>query len=278
MKGSKKISITKIQAEQRTIVEDSSAIEDPLEIIIQYLENELIIEKVISITMRTPGADPLLAAGFLFTEGIIKHPSAIQEIDFKKNVLGNPDSNRIMVQLNESATVDLKKLERNFYTTSSCGVCGKTSIEAVKTTSSFKINSQSPIIKKEIIYKLPELLNQNQKLFASTGGIHATALFDLKGNFVDAQEDVGRHNAMDKLIGNVMMNNQLPLSDHIMLVSGRASFELIQKAAMSGVPILVAVGAPSSLAIELAEESNMTLIGFAKSNGFNIYCHPNRID
>lgn len=278
MSGTKKISITKFQNNQRTISEDVSAVEDPLEIIVQYLKDKQEIEKVISITMRTPEADQLLAAGFLFTEGIIKKANDVQLIQNKKDILGQPDPNRIIVRLNdEEPLFDFKKLDRNFYTTSSCGVCGKTSIEAVKTTSSFDINNDIPVVEKEVIYKLPNLLNSHQKLFATTGGIHATALFDKTGNFVDAQEDVGRHNAMDKLIGNAMMRKYLPLSNNIMLVSGRASFELIQKAAMAGVPILVAVGAPSSLAIELAEASNITLIGFAKTESFNIYTHPNRI-
>ena len=278
MKGTKEITITKIQAESRTTTQDISAVEDPLEIIVQYLQDGKATEKVISITMRTPEADQLLAAGFLFTEGIIKEANDIQSIQAKKNVLGQPDLNRILVQLNDNQpTFDFKKLERNFYTTSSCGVCGKTSIDAVKTTSAFTIDLNLPLISKEIIYQLPDLLNNHQKIFSSTGGIHATVLFDNKGNFLYVQEDVGRHNAMDKLIGNAMMQKKLPLSQNIMLVSGRASFELIQKAAMAGVPILVAVGAPSSLAIELAESSNMTLIGFAKEDSFNIYSHPHRI-
>ncbi len=278
MKGTKKISITKINGDQRTIIDDVSAVEDPLEIIVQYTQDRNEVQKVISITMRTPKADRFLAAGFLFTEGIINASDDIESIRSKNNVLGQPDENRIIVQLKDKDGVfDFKNLERNFYTTSSCGVCGKTSIEAVKTTSSFVIDINEPQIHKEVIYKLPNLLNNNQQLFSTTGGIHATVLFDSNGNFIDVQEDVGRHNAMDKLIGNALMQNKLPLSKNIMLVSGRASFELIQKAAMAGVPILVAVGAPSSLAIELAAESNMTLIGFAKGNSFNIYTHPDRI-
>lgn len=278
MVGTKKINITRIQGDLTTTIEDTSAVEDPLEIIVHYLQDGKATEKVISITMRTPVADELLAAGFLFTEGIIKASKNIQSIESKKDVLGNPDPNRIVVKLNDqNHTFDFKKLERNFYTTSSCGVCGKTSIDAVKTTSSYEVDLNNPVIPKSIIHQLPELLNEHQQIFASTGGIHATVLFDKNGKFIDMQEDVGRHNAMDKLIGNAMMQNQLPLSNSIMLVSGRASFELIQKAAMAGIPILVAIGAPSSLAIELADASNMTLIGFAKHNSFNIYTHPGRI-
>lgn len=277
MKGTKKIKITKVSAGLSIEQQDYLAIEEPLEIIIQYPEAEKWIEKTISITMRTPGNDNLLAVGFLMTEGIIKNGDAIESIEHKKDVLQRDDPNRILVKLSNESKVDLAKLERHFYTTSSCGVCGKTSIDAVKTKSEFKISAELPTFSTKIVGKLPTILANNQKIFESTGGIHAAALFEIDGSYIDAQEDVGRHNALDKLIGQRLLQNQLPLSDKILLVSGRASFELIQKATMAGIPIFIAVGAPSSLAIELAESSNITLIGFAKQNGFNIYTHPEKV-
>jgi len=179
--------------------------------------------------------------------------------------------------MNEGVDFDVKKMERNFYTTSSCGICGKASIESIKTYS-YCYESRMPfIVPKELIIGLPGKLREQQKVFEYTGGLHASALFDREGTIVFVREDVGRHNALDKLIGASLAKEQLPLSQHILLLSGRASFELIQKAAMAGIQLVAAVGAPSSLAVETAEEFQMTLIGFLRDNRFNIYSFPERI-
>lgn len=246
-------------------LEDQLAVEEPLEIKIKYSEEGSIVEKNISVTMRTPGNDDELACGFLFTEGIIKNSAEI------KSVTQNSE-NSICIQLNENIKPSENKLERNFYTTSSCGVCGKASIDAIATVSNFKIKDKFKNVSPDIIISLPEKLSKQQEIFKSTGGLHASALFDLSGMFLELREDVGRHNALDKLIGSRLLKNIIPLNDTILLLSGRASFELIQKASMAGIPVVVAIGAPSSLALELAKESGITLIGFLRGEKYNRYC------
>lgn len=257
--------ILKVKDNSSLVVEDTAAIEEPLEItIINEVE-----QKVISITMRTPGNDEELAAGFLFTEGIIKNDNSIKS--FSKGL------NTISVHINAGTEINLKSSDRNFYMTSSCGVCGKSSIDSVRTNSQYKINLKVNVVSKKTILCLPELLRQNQNIFDTTGGLHASGLFDFSGNFIVLKEDVGRHNALDKIAGYALQNKLIPLSNKILLLSGRASFELIQKALMIGIPIICAVGAPSSLAIDLARENNITLIGFLRENRFNIYTYPERI-
>lgn len=257
--------ILKVQNEDIKELNDTAAIEEPLEISIIH-GNE---KKVISITMRTPGNDKELAAGFLFTEGIIKDDNSIES--FSKGM------NTVTVHIKENAQIDLKSSERNFYMTSSCGVCGKSSIDSVRTNSQYKIDSAKSIVTKKTILALPEILRKHQSIFDSTGGLHASGLFDFHGSYIALKEDVGRHNALDKLAGYALQNKLVPLSDNILLLSGRASFELIQKALMIGIPVVCAVGAPSSLAIDLAKENNITLIGFLRENRFNIYTYPERI-
>ena len=252
--------------------EDQLAIEEPLEIQISFLEEDKRIQKSISITMRTPGHDTELATGFLFTEGIIQNKEQIKAV--KSSVL---DENKVVVTLTDTETPALKSLERNFYTTSSCGVCGKASIDAIKTISMYSELNDAVMISKEILFKLPALLQKQQSIFKSTGGLHASALFDTEGNFITLREDVGRHNALDKVVGSAFYNDHLPLSNTILLLSGRASFELIQKANMAGIRVVAAIGAPSSLAAQLAEECNMTLIGFLGNEKFNIYSGWNRV-
>jgi len=177
-----------------------------------------------------------------------------------------------LVELQDNIIPNENKLERNFYTTSSCGVCGKASIDAINTVSNFKIENKFIRPDPSVIVSLPEKLSKQQEIFKSTGGLHASALFDLSGEFIELREDVGRHNALDKLIGSMLIKNIMPLSKSILLLSGRASFELIQKASMAGIPIVVAIGAPSSLALELAKESGITLTGFLRGDKYNIYC------
>lgn len=271
MKSSLKIKISKYSGKESELLEDIIAMEEPLEIQLVYGDNEDRIIKTISITMRTPGNDKELAAGFLFTEGIIQNADQINEIKTLPF-----DENKILVSLTENVRPDLKNSERNFYTTSSCGVCGKTSIEAIRSVSIYNNLKDSIILEPEVIYKLNEELINKQKIFQTTGGLHASVLFDLTGKFELLMEDVGRHNALDKVIGQCFINDVLPLSNKILLLSGRASFELIQKAVMAGIKVVVAIGAPSSLAVRLAEESDITLIGFLKKDRFNVYSGEKR--
>lgn len=267
--------------------EDVLAVEEPLEIRVGFEHNGKRTHRAISITMRTPGSDGELAAGFLFTEGIIKSPEQIKQIRHCGLTIGKGkgtidrakalNSNTIRVDLNAGVGIDLKRLERHFYTTSSCGVCGKSSIDALKTGTEKLTQRDHPKIGADIIHSLPEILRASQDVFDDTGGLHASALFNTNGELEIVREDVGRHNALDKVIGAKFMADELPLSDKILLVSGRASFELVQKALMAGIPVLGAVGAPSSLAVELAAEFGMTLIGFVRDERFNIYTGEARI-
>lgn len=246
-------------------VTDVVAVEEPLEIQLQYSSSTGQIKKSIAVTMRTPGHDEELATGFLFTEGIINHINDIDKINSHAS-----DKNKILVVLKENIKPRLLQAERNFYTTSSCGVCGKASIEAVHVNIPDR-EIKSMQITEELLYKLPLLLREQQEAFENTGGIHASALFDINGNLMLLKEDVGRHNALDKLIGHAFMRNLIPLDQHILLLSGRASFELIQKAAVAGLQVVAAIGAPSSLAVDMAIENNITLIGFLKPGKFNVY-------
>jgi FdhD protein len=254
--------------------EDRLAVEEPLEIRLAYLgQNGLPVIQPISVTMRTPGPgeDIELAAGFLLTEGIIQQRKDIQE-------LMQVDAHVVLVQLASSVKVDLGRLERHFYTSSSCGVCGKTSIDAVRNTCpTWQEDSFTPICQ-SLIYTLPHRIKKLQGTFNTTGGLHASALFDNRGNLLLLKEDVGRHNALDKLIGSALFDNKLPLHQYILLLSGRASFELIQKATMAGINFVCAVGAPSSLAVELAKERGMTLLGFLRNERFNIYTGEQRVN
>ena len=266
--------------------DDVLAVEEPLEIRIGFREDGISTHRAISITMRTPGDDAELAAGFLFTESIICRPDEIGQIRHCGLKIGKVrgtldraaalNSNTIRVDLADGVSVDLKKLDRHFYTTSSCGVCGKSSIEALRSVTD-PIPEGNFRVSGDIIHKLPTTLRNSQGVFDRTGGLHASALFDADGGLDLIREDVGRHNALDKVIGRRFLDGGLPLSDRILLVSGRASFELVQKALMAGIPILAAVGAPSTLAVELAAEYGMTLVGFVRDGRFNIYTGAERI-
>ncbi|MCF2500685.1 formate dehydrogenase accessory sulfurtransferase FdhD [Dyadobacter chenhuakuii] len=252
--------------------EDDLAVEEPLEIQLSYTESGKKIKKSISVTMRTPGNDDELAVGFLFTEGIVAEKSQV-----KAAASDIFDENKVIVNLADAFVPVINSLERNFYTTSSCGVCGKASIDAIKTVSAYQNDDNTLLVSKKVIFSLKDQLNVQQSIFETTGGLHASALFDVNGHFIALREDVGRHNALDKLIGNALLEDQLPLANKILLLSGRASFELIQKAGMAGIQVVAAIGAPSSLAVKLAEESNITLIGFLKNDKFNIYSGFERI-
>lgn len=267
-----KTSITKISGSTATDTNDLLAVEEPLEIRLEYGPANKRARKNISVTMRTPGNDTELVTGFLYTEGIIKSIADVEavEADSKKD-------NIVVATLSESFAPDLGNIERNFYTTSSCGVCGKASIEAVKTTCNIPDSHDNLRIPHQLLFQLPGRLRAQQQLFENTGGIHACALFDITGALLLLREDVGRHNALDKLIGAALNAGMTPLDKHILLLSGRASFELVQKAIMAGIKIVAAVGAPSSLAAEMAEEWGLTLIGFLRDERCNIYSGAERV-
>jgi FdhD protein len=252
--------VTRIDAEGATEADETVVVEEPLEIRVG--------DKPVSVTMRTPGHDFELAAGFLFTEGIVPSAADIEHIRH----WGSP--NVVRVDLREGVRVDLQRLQRHFYATSSCGVCGKTSIDALR------VNTppvQPAAIQPEVIHALPEALRAAQTAFDATGGIHGAGLFNTDGTLLRAREDIGRHNAVDKVIGACLLE-QLSFANTILFVSSRTSFELVQKAAVAGIPVLAAVGAPSSLAIELAAEMHITLLGFVRDGRYNTYTTFRRRD
>jgi FdhD protein len=241
-----------------------------LEIRVRFRRGPNVVQKPVSVTMRTPGSDPELAAGFLFTEGIIHEASWIEAIEIKSD-----NENSILVAL--SHEVDLNRLERHFYTSSSCGICGKTSIEALAINREIALSQRLPQVNPEMVLTLPERLLRQQAHFSKTGGLHAAALVNSEGTVRAIREDVGRHNAVDKVIGHALLTKTINFSSSILMVSGRAGFELVQKAIMAGVPIMAAVGAPSSLAVELARQYDLTLIGFLRGNRFNLYSGRQRM-
>lgn len=262
--------INKILKTSSFVIEDIVAVEEPLEIGIYYYEGNDLVFKKVSITMRTPSDDKALALGFLFTENIIQAYHQVEKVE-------TPIHNTIHVFMKKGVVIKVDSLDRNFYTTSSCGVCGKASIDAIRTIESRANSKDDVAIPLEIIYQLKHKLIEKQSLFETTGGLHASALYDLNGNLLYLKEDVGRHNALDKLIGQGLLDTMLPLDHHVLLLSGRASFELIQKAAAVHIKVICALGAPSSLAISLAKEFDITLIGFLKNESLNVYCGEKRI-
>jgi FdhD protein len=269
--------VIKVTDEDNLGTTDALAIEEPLEIRLEHGRADERKVQNVSVTMRTPGNDAELALGFLFTEGIIKLQTDTHSIEHCFIACADNKENVIQVSLKEGIEPNLQNTERNFYTTSSCGVCGKASIRSIKTVSAFQNSNTENQVDADLLHQLPLILQKQQEVFADTGGLHASALFDAKGELLLVREDVGRHNALDKLIGAALNKNMLPLNRHILLLSGRASFELVQKAAMAGINIIAAVGAPSSLAVKLAEEFNITLVGFLRNRRFNIYTQAQRI-
>ncbi len=250
---------------------DELAVEEPLEIRLDCDIEGRRVHRGVSVTMRTPGHDAELAAGFLFTEGIVTDRAQVAGVHPCRS------GNRVRVELRPGVQVDLARLERHFYTASSCGVCGKASLDAVRVCPLYRPVADQPVIDAAVVRRLPEALRAAQAVFDRTGGLHASALFDVGGRLLEVREDVGRHNALDKLIGTAFLAGRTPLSGAVLLVSGRASFELVQKAAVAGIPILAAVGAPSSLAVELAREHGLTLLGFVRHDRFNVYTGAARI-
>jgi len=269
------LQVRKVQATGKLDTDDPVVIEEPLEIRVIHGKSPDRTEESISVTMRTPGHDGELASGFLFTEGIIPSARAITGVE-QDSATG---PNTIRISLDDNVEFNPGKLKRHFYTSSSCGVCGKTSIDAIRSAFPRSLTKRpSWQIAASLLYGLPGSLRRSQDIFDSTGGLHASGLFDLQGNLLLLMEDIGRHNALDKLIGSALQKDLLPLDAHILVLSGRACFELIQKAAMAGIRAVAAVGPPSSLAVSLAAEYEMTLVGFLQAKRFNIYTGAGRIN
>lgn len=272
------IDVSKIDGERQFLQADDVAVEEPLEIQVSSLSPSGSAAKSVSITMRTPGDDAELAVGFLFTEGIITSAAQIASVEpVGAPAPGGDYRNIIRVELQPEVSLDLERLERHFYTTSSCGVCGKASLEALRVTGQQPMTSVSTRFSREVIVQMPDKLRDSQLVFSRTGGLHAAAVFTPDGEIQIVREDVGRHNAVDKVIGALLRAGRLPAREMGLLVSGRASFELMQKALVAGLPLLAAVGAPSSLAVSLATEFDMTLIGFLRGGRFNLYSGQRRL-
>ena len=268
--------VVTIEGSKRSAKSDRLATEEPMELRVGVRAGGDWRLQSVAVTMRTPGNDFELAAGFAFTEGIIASKDDIESIAYCTDPKEPQNYNIVNVYLSGAPKFDVEKLSRHVYTSSSCGVCGKGSIDLVRAAC-----PRRPIgdfaLRPEVLSTLPAALSKGQALFSQTGGIHATALFSPAGELLLAREDVGRHNAMDKVVGSLLMQGKIPASDTVGFVSGRSSFELVQKASMAGIPALVSVGAPSSLAVDLATELGMTLIGFLRESRFNIYAGSQRV-
>ena len=270
--GSVNYEIHRVEGLTRDNSRDCIAIEEPLEIIVRYFkDNEWILEPLM-VTMRTPGDDKSLVSGLLFSEGIIQDKGAIDTIEVNGKNKGKYDvDNSLVVTLTKGNQLDLKNLQRHFMVNSSCGVCGKGTLNAIEIAYEPKINKEGPIVDIGLITKLPNILKSEQYQFANTGGVHASALLTQQGEVLHLAEDVGRHNALDKLIGHVRCNDMLKPIEQFVMCSGRLGFDIIQKAVMSGIGMIVGIGAPTSLALDLAAKFDITIIGFIKKNKYNIY-------
>jgi FdhD protein len=269
-----RVQIDRIRGGESRARPDVVAVEEPLEIRLQLSSGA---EHQVAVTMRTPGDDFELAAGFLHGERLITGRSEVTEIRYCTNV-DPQEFNVVTVHLGPGASFDPATLDRNFYTTSSCGVCGKASLEAIEVRGCSPLPVGDVRVDAAVIRALPDAIRERQKVFDRTGGLHAAGLFDLSGELLELREDVGRHNAVDKVVGHALLGSGVPLPDRVLTVSGRASFEIMQKALAAGIPVVVAVGAPSSLAVDLAREFRMTLVGFANADGFNVYAGSERLE
>ena len=277
MKKSTRITVHKNTEGITQEISDEVAIEEPLEFSLCFGPTSSRSNKNISITMRTPGNDFELAVGFLFSEGVINNKNDILSVSRNKELADDSNlENTVLIELHESVQLDPDKI-RNFYINSSCGICGSTMVEGISKIQPIDSNASNLEIDESVLRQLPENLRQQQDAFGITGGLHASALFNVNGEILDLYEDVGRHNALDKLIGQQINENVLPLSRYGLMLSGRTSFELVLKSAVAGIPMIVAIGAPSSLAIEAAWEYEITLVGFLNPERFNIYSYPKRI-
>ena len=273
-----KYNITKIKNSKKDTTKDFVSVEEPLEMRLKYRKNGKIENQNISITMRTPGDDENLIRGFLFNEGIIENINEIDKVEHIGDPVGDYNlQNIIEATINKTENIDIGKLRKNFVTNSSCGVCGKTSLDSIEILKKNKLDRNFPKIKHDIITKSPELLMDNQSEFSRTGGIHASALIDQSGDVIAIKEDVGRHNALDKLIGYSLKENLLNSEKQFIACSGRLNFELIQKGLMAEIAFMVGVGAPTSLAVDLAKRFDITLLGFVKEDSYNVYNNIDRV-
>jgi len=273
-----KYNVTKLRENKTDEIKDHVSVEEPLEMNLRFKQNSNWRTENLSITMRTPGNDEDLVTGFLFNERIIEHVNQIIKIEKQGDQVGDYNiQNKIEATIDNIKNIDIGKLKRNFLTNSSCGVCGKTSLDTVEVIKNDKLNLSFPKIAKEIIMKSPELLISEQSEFSKTGGIHASSLIDDSGKVIVAREDVGRHNALDKLIGYAHNKKLIDNHSQFIACSGRLNFELVQKSLMSNIGVMAGIGAPTSLAIDLAKRFGMTLLGFVKNNSFNIYTNKERI-
>ena len=274
-----KYKISKYKNSKLDDIEDHISIEEPLEMNLKYKDGKDWKQENLSITMRTPGDDENLSIGFLYNEQIITNTNWIDKIESYGENNGQYDfKNKILITLNNSDNVNIAQVKRNFLMNSSCGVCGKTSLDALETLKQNKLNYPNKKINKNIIIESPEILRKNQTQFSITGGIHASGLFSNDGNLITLKEDVGRHNALDKLIGEALQKKLLNENDQFITCSGRLNFELVQKALINNIGLMIGVGAPTSLAIDLANRFDMTLVGFVKQDSFNIYSNPQRVE
>ena len=273
-----KYNITKLKGSIKEEVQDHVSVEEPLEMSLKFKNGDKWNIENISITMRTPGNDEDLVSGFLYNERIIENINEIEKVEKKGETVGDYNlQNKIEATINNTKNLDIGKIKKNFITNSSCGVCGKTSLDSIEVLKTNKIDLSFPKINYNIILKSPKLLQNNQSEFSKTGGIHASALIGGKGEVIAIREDVGRHNALDKLIGHALKNKIIKPENQFIACSGRLNFELVQKALMSNIGLMAGVGAPTSLAIDLAKRFNMTLVGFVKQDSFNIYSNKERI-
>ena len=273
-----KYNVTKLRENKAEEVKDHVSVEEPLEMNLRFKQNSNWHTENLSITMRTPGNDEDLVTGFLFNEKIIEDVNQIIKIEKQGDQVGDYNiQNKIEATIDNIKNIDIGKLKRNFLTNSSCGVCGKASLDTIEVIKNDKLNLSFPKIQKKIIMKSPELLMSEQSEFSKTGGIHASSLIDDSGKVIVTREDVGRHNALDKLIGYAHRKKLIDNHSQFVACSGRLNFELIQKGLMSNIGIMAGVGAPTSLAIDLAKRFEMTLLGFVKNNSFNIYTNKERI-
>ena len=273
-----KYKVLKYSSNKFENIDDLISVEEPLEISLEYKETDKWINQSLSITMRTPGDDEDLVRGFLYNEQIITNIGDIDSIESYGDKVGQYNiQNKILATLNNSKNINIAKIKRDFLTNSSCGVCGKSSLDALEIIKKNKTNSSEPKIKKEVIVKSPDILREGQSEFSKTGGIHASGLFNSNGELVAVREDVGRHNALDKLIGCALKNNQIDPKNQFITCSGRLNFELVQKVLMTDIGIMIGVGAPTSLAIDLANKFDITLVGFVKRDSFNIYTNNKKV-
>jgi len=273
-----KYNVTKLKENNTEEIKDSVSVEEPLEMNLKFKTNGNWKVENLSITMRTPGNDEDLIAGFLFNERIVENFSDIEKIEKQGDEVGDYNiRNKIIAIINNNKNIDIGKLKRNFLTNSSCGVCGKTSLDSVEVIKNDKLDLSYPKIEKKIILNSPKLLINEQSEFAKTGGIHASSLINDNGKVIATREDVGRHNALDKLIGHAHKKKLIDNKSQFIACSGRLNFELVQKALMSNIGLMAGVGAPTSLAIDLAKRFDMTLLGFVKNNSFNIYSNRERV-